>query len=182
MSSTLTDELVHCSTCGADYAVGEWPFCHGDPSAHGIPSGGFIRGNAKKAPETVIFRNAHGEIMIPGSNQDPTPPGFEREEVSGVFATRQLQKRLDQQSRDQREKAQEANEPFLDFKRKRRHEALRQKMKHMSRAGRDFARVAIEKTNSRATGKRYDPGNHVLAYEQNNPKYNDRTTGWKDRG
>lgn len=171
---------IPCTRCGGTYAIGDWPLCNGDPSQHARPSGGFFLGNAKKAPETVIFRDRRGQIIIPGTNQDPTPAGCRREEISGVFETRKLQKELDRQSRDQHEMAQERNEPINEFRRKQRQSELRRKMSQMSPAGRDFARVAIEKSNAKAR-KRYDPGNHVVAYEQNNPSHNSEATGWKDK-
>jgi hypothetical protein len=111
----MTDGLNNtytCETCGAPLEVGQWPFCRGNPDAHGQPSfmaardaipGGVVLENYGPEPvrffshgERRRYMKAHGLreterfAALPGTDKDPQgvphPNGYRDLSAAAIIA------------------------------------------------------------------------------------------------
>lgn len=53
---------MKCDDCGAEYGIGDWPFCKGDPRGHGKPHG-----------QLSSFKERWDECVAPPPNEDFKP-------------------------------------------------------------------------------------------------------------
>lgn len=87
-----------CPDCGHTPGIGEWPLrCKGSADGHAL--GRFWKQDASihQSEKVVVFRNAQGEVRIPGRADRPMPEkyaaaGFVREELSSVAEIRKVEK------------------------------------------------------------------------------------------
>lgn len=175
--------MTTCKTCGTPYNIGDWPICGGDPSQHAVPSGSFRPGDAQTFSPVVVFKDRNGQLSYPGSNKDQTPNGYERVEINTTRGVRQLQKRMDTELKIEHEMVDMVEENAINKFRKTRRERLREKMKKMTPQGRQFAELAMKKTDEKPK-KSFRPASYIESFEydkSNREAHNDAVTGWKDR-
>ena len=157
--------------------------CGGDPSQHATPSGSFRPGDAQTFSPVVVFKDRKGNLSYPGSNRDRTPDGYERVEINTTRGVRQLQKQMDTELKIEREMVDMVEERSVNGFRKKRRERLREQMKKMTPQGRQFAELAMKKTDEKPK-RRFKPASYVESFEydkSNRAAHNDAVTGWKDR-
>src|SRR5260370_13623012 len=133
-----------CSTCGQRMAVGSWPFCN--------PGGGHdfvLASRAQRFRPVVIHRDASGHIRFPAHSNAPVPRGFRRVELRTVAQVRRFEREVNRIERDKADRLRSGEERYFGEVRSRLRSELRQAMQHMSAAGRDFARFAMEQNDAR---------------------------------
>lgn len=167
--------MTICDRCGAAIEIGDYPVCRGNPEDHRGGHGSMLVGNAARIDTVAYFKNARGEIYLPGRADERTPPGYERYETNQPADVRKLMKQMDTESRMQHELRQAQEEATTGEWRRQLRSDLRQKMQSMSPRGRDFAKLAIERSNNRAK-PRYSPGNHMVALEYNDSNHDQAMT------
>ena len=90
--------MIKCSKCGAELRIGDWPFCTGDPNAHGRPHGGTLLAAIHPSDRCTILRNPRtGEVRFPPRNDTPIHPkyaaqGFIKEEIRTPQEMRAVEK------------------------------------------------------------------------------------------
>jgi len=162
--------MTTCENCGGPVEIGDFPLCRGNPADHKGGHGSMLIGNAARIDTVVYFKNSKGEVCLPGRNDEATPRGYERCETTQPSEVRGLLKRMDTESRIQHEMSQMRQEIAMNEQRTALRSELRRQMQSMSPRGRDFARLAIERTNNRAR-PRFEPGNHMVALEYNDSNH-----------
>src|SRR5262245_12826412 len=66
-----------CNECGGAVRIGDWPICNGLRDAH-VPA----RPSRHDFEAIVVFRDAHGNVRVPGKSSAKPPRGWRREEVT----------------------------------------------------------------------------------------------------
>lgn len=114
----------------------------------------------------VYFENARGEKKYPGRYNDPTPPGYERRELTTTHDVRKFQRVMDTESRIEHEVHESKCAEMEENWRKTRRERMFSKLNAMgaSQAGIDFAKMAVERNDSKPK-KKYNPGNYIAPFE-----------------
>lgn len=125
------------------------------------------------ASSMTIFRGPDGQISVPWDDKTPCPKGYEREEIRGARAVRQIERELDAKDIARHRRFQENRQKL--FRHDQRREDLKQiisqgvttkrdaqgnvKTIHVTEFGRKLAREALRRMDSAPTD-RYDPGNY----------------------
>lgn len=152
-----------CAKCGRLLRMGMWPTCRFGREDHGA----IFRGNAQRFdPVVVHFNPTTGKYRCPGSTDAKVPSGFVKQELRTIGEVRKFQKAENENQRklvDQRVGRANLRRDMIE---QRNRPSLRSAMAHMSEFGRDFARLAIDKSNASRT-RTYDPGVFIDAFENN---------------
>lgn len=136
---------------------------------------------AQATEPTVVHRNAAGEIRFPGRADAPVSPGFEKVELRN-----QRERDRFERERNAHENAKEAiyrenrERVYSEVERQNRSD-LRARMATMSNLGRDFARLAMERSNHKPR-PRFDAGFHLEANHldaSNRAGECSERTGWR---
>jgi hypothetical protein len=109
--------------------------------------------------------------------------GFVKKELRTIREVEQFERQMNAKIRSETDQHRENEERHYQEARAKLRGELRQAMQHFSNFGRDFARVAMERTDSRKR-KTNDPGFHVqiLHFDQSNREaYRDSRTNWQRR-
>lgn len=69
---------MKCEECNGELEIGDWPYCNGDPQDH-VRQGQL--GNAFFEP-IVVFKDAQGNVRVPGHSGAKPPKGFEKVEIN----------------------------------------------------------------------------------------------------
>lgn len=149
--------VTRCSVCQQELAIGDWPYC---------PHGPAYSRNAQSFDPVLVYRDASGHVRFPGRNSGPAPKGYEpvylrtRREVDRF--TQSMNTRERERYFRHKERSEAAFATFLSDARS----ALRQRMQHMSPAGRALAEAAM-RTHDRQpdVNPNFDPGCHFEAFE-----------------
>lgn len=110
----------------------------------------------------VYYLNAAGQVRIPGSSNLPTPPGHTRCEVTTLHELRKLEGRCSREEQSKLSNRKEYQEAMEQAETSENRRELRAAMEHMSPAGKEFARLAMERGNARRPpGYSHDLGFHL---------------------
>jgi hypothetical protein len=170
--------VTTCPKCGAELHRGDWPFCDA-PGGHGS----VFNVNAARFEPVLVFEDAGGNVRFPGSHDDPVPPGFAKRELRTIHEVRAFENRMNREERARWERHQEAEHNAWSAAEKERRAQLRAEMQHMSAAGRDFARYAMEQ-NDRRPRENFDPGFRIAVFSDdasNREAHRSERTGWAGR-
>lgn len=118
----------------------------------------------------VYFMNKNGEVRIAPSSNLPTPKGHTRCEVTTLHELRQLEKRVSREERSKISLNREISEQLDAEEHAQNRRDLRHAMESMSEAGKDFARLAMEKSNRKRDYSGYDPGMHFYILHNDDRK------------
>jgi len=119
------------------------------------------RGTDSTITPFVYYLNAAGEVRIPGASNLPTPPGHTRCEVTTLGELRRLEGRCSREEQSKLSARKELQEYYESQEIAENRRELRAAMEHMSPAGRDFARLAMERNNERrSAGRSHEIGYH----------------------
>lgn len=166
--------MSNCQQCGEPIEIGDWPYC-----PHGSTVGRFAQG----FEPVIVHRDADGNVRLPANRNAPVPEGFERVELTNVNQVRQLEGKMNADSKRQWEQWKEReSEHFSELQREGRRE-LRERMKHMSPMGRMFAEYAMAR-NDRRSQPGYEPNFFVEVFSMdasNREAWRDAETGWRAR-
>lgn len=138
---------------------------------------------AQATAPTVIHRNAQGEIRFPGRADAPLPAGFEKVELRTLKERDRFER--EQNSRENRKQAEyrENRERMYSQVERQNRSDLRSRMASMSNLGRDFARLAMERSNNKPR-PRFDAGFFIESSHLNASNRGgecSERTGWKRR-
>jgi len=150
--------------------------------------GTLAHSNARRFDPVTVFRKPDGTYALPGRSNDPTPAGMQRVELTSASAVRRFEKEENSRVKHIKEESLEREDRmFTPFKKQRR-EALKKKMETFSGLGRQFAEVAMKKSDERPSlsekACKFDPNFHVQAFSMdagNRLPFNDVDTGLKDK-
>lgn len=151
--------MSRCSVCNQELQIGQWPYC-----PHGWVSGSL----AQPFDPVLIYRDRSGHVRFPGRNQGETPKGYEPVYLRTRSEVDRFTKSMNTRERERYFRHQERHEArFAEWQASARSE-LRQKMQHMSPAGRALAEAAIRAHDHQSdVNPRFDPGCHFEAFEYN---------------
>lgn len=142
--------MAKCGSCGQELEIGDFPFC---------PHGSVFERNANFSP-IVIHQDAEGNVSFPGRSDVPPRPGYQRVELNTTAEVRAFERQYNQRMRAEHYAGREEKEQIESAITAQRRSDLRMAMQGMSRFGRDFARIAMEKSNDKRRGT-FDPGFRV---------------------
>lgn len=176
-----------CWDCGQQ-AI---PFPEGRPcplcvAADSAP--GFLRRGRDAQPfdPVLIFEDAQGNIRFPGRNDAPAPEGFKPVKLTDIRQVRKFERQMNDRERVRHEIAIEGERTAFSEVQRRNREELRAAMRHMTPAGRELARAAMEEGDRQDSQPRgsFDAGFHIEVFSQdsgNREAYRDERTDWKSR-
>lgn len=147
-----------CSDCKKELQHGDWPFCNGTGE-----HGSVFEVNAQRFDPVVVFKSADGRVRTPGRSDAPTPEGFARVELKTVREIRAFERQMNMSEHSKHEASREKDSRACEAARTQLRGELRMAMQGMSNEGRDFARLAMERTNNRKK-ERFDAGFRVEAF------------------
>ena len=139
--------------------------------------------NAQRFTPIVLDESPTGEFSYPMAPDAPVPPGFSRREIRTFAEADACLKRVNALERRKIEARIEMEHASLAENEGRNHSDLRQRMAQMSRAGRDFARYAMERVESRRP-RTFEPNVvlEVREYDRSSrDPHEDRKTNWRER-
>lgn len=118
----------------------------------------------------VYFEDANGRVIPAAATHAIPPNGYARREAFTFTDMRKLEARMNQQELDVREKFTEHEQSQREYMIAQERRDLRTMMSHMSELGKDFAREAMRRNDTRLTvyDNRKHPGIHLeaLNYDQ----------------
>lgn len=129
----------------------------------------------------VIHRSADGTISVPAAPDAPLREGYTKVELRTLREVRQIEHEMNSHARMEHEASSERRENFAAQQARERRANLLTQMK--TQFGRDFARVAMERNDSRR-GPAYEPGGYFEVFSNdrsNQEHYRDERTGWRGR-
>ncbi len=138
--------------------------------------------HAQASEATVIHRSASGELRFPGRADAPVPAGFEKVELRTVRERDRFEREQNQTENRKHSDFMELRERSYAEVERRNRSDLRSEMARMSNLGRDFARLAMERSNQKPQ-PRFDAGFHLDVNHQdarNRGEVSERT-GWKKK-
>lgn len=114
----------------------------------------------------LIYRDRSGHVRFPGRNSGPVPKGYEPVYLRTRSEVDKFTKSMNARERERYFRHQERHEArFAQWTANARSE-LRQKMQHMSPAGRALAEAAMrDRDHSSNVDTGFDPGCHFEAFE-----------------
>jgi hypothetical protein len=135
---------------------------------------------AAQTEATVVHRNAQGELRFPAQADAPVPPGFEKVELRTVGERDRFERQQNHRENQTHAEFLENRERTYSEVEKQNRSDLRARMQSMSNLGRDFARLAMEKSNQKPRW-RFDAGFHIETNHQDASSRGERSerTGWK---
>lgn len=163
-----------CKDCGQELEIGSWPYC-----PHGSTRGTFAAG----FDPVVIHRDAQGNFRYPAHVNAPIPEGFQKVELRTTHEVRAFEAEVNQRERAKADMNLSQRESAFSLQQAARRRDLRSDMNHMSEQGRDFARLAMDRTNNRRAVPR-DVGFHLDVFSNNSSNrevHRDAKTDWKGR-
>jgi hypothetical protein len=175
----MLSTVNRCSECGGEIEVGDWPFCNGNPARHVPADGRFAAG----FDPVVIHRDAAGNIRYPANIHAPVPEGYQKVELRTVSEVRRFEAEVNQREHVKADQHHSAREAAFAAAQSIRRSDLRGKMRNMSAFGQDFARHAMERTDSSRPQPR-DVGFHLDVFSNdssNRETHRDARTDWKGR-
>lgn len=133
----------------------------------------------------LVYRDKSGHIRFPGRNQGVTPKGYEAVYLRTSTDVRKFERQMNARERERYFEHKERHERrFEEWTRNARSE-LRQKMQHMSPAGRALAEAAMrEGDRDSGVDMRFDAGFHLnaFAYDSGSREaWIDKDNGYKPR-
>jgi hypothetical protein len=165
--------------------------------------GTLAHSNAQRFDPVTVFKKPDGTYCLPGRSNDPTPAGMQRVELNSASAVRRFEKEENSRVKRLKEESLEREDLFFSPFKKARRDLLRQQVEgsmpinrpdgkkiyhKFSGAGREFAEVAMKKSDERSSlsqkACKFNPNFHVQAFSMdsgNRLPFNDIDTGLKDR-
>jgi putative FmdB family regulatory protein len=141
------------------------------------------QGRGEFANPVVIHVSADGQnFRFPGAPDARIPDGFVKKELKTIREIESFERQFNAKLRSDADRHHEHEEREFSQIRARLRSELRQRMQHMSPAGRDFAEFAM-KHNDNLPRKKTDCGFHVaiLHFDASQNPQIDKSTGWKKR-
>lgn len=140
---------------------------------------------AQSFDPVLVFRDKAGNIKFPGRNSSRAPKGFEPVYLRTTSEVRKFEGQMNARERERYfEHAEKREGNFAPMLRARR-DQLRAAMRHMTAAGQDFARTAIQDSDScSSVNMRFDANFHLDAFSQDSgsrDEWRDRDTGQRGR-
>jgi phage FluMu protein Com len=136
---------------------------------------------AQPTEPTVVHLNAAGEVRFPGRSDAPLPPGFEKVELRTIRERDRFERSINARENGKYAIYMENRERvYAEVERQNRSD-LRARMTNMSNLGRDFARVAMERSNNKPR-PRFDAGFMIEANHMNASNRGgecSERTGWR---
>lgn len=167
-----------CPSCGHELHIGDFPFC--EPGGGHSPARSV---NAALFDPVVIHRDAAGNIRYPANIHAPVPEGYQKVELRTVGEVRRFEAEVNQREHASADQHHSAREAAFAAAQSNRRSDLRGKMRNMSAFGQDFARHAMERTDSSRPQPR-DVGFHLDVFSNdssNREVHRDERTDWKGR-
>ncbi|MGE0377245.1 MAG: zinc ribbon domain-containing protein [Planctomycetaceae bacterium] len=122
-----------------------------------------------------------GAFRVPGAGDARVPDGFERRELRTIREIEKFESQANRYERSRSDMAAHRENMREDAVMGPNRSDLRRMMQHMSPAGRDLARVAMEQ-NAKRRRQAYDCGVHFEVLHQdrsNREEHRDVRTNWK---
>ena len=167
-----------CEKCGTELRIGDWPYCDA-PGGHSSVRGTFAAG----FDPVVIHRDAQGNIRYPAHVNAPVPEGYQRVELRTTHEVRRFESEVNQRERAKADISLSQRESAFSVAQGQRRRDLRSDMAHMSALGKDFAQVAMDRSNNRRAVPR-DVGFHIDVFSNNSSNrevHRDAKTDWKGK-
>lgn len=129
---------------------------------------------AQSSNPTVYYKNAKGQIYTPSNSDRPVPKrlqaqGYEKVEIKTYRDRDRFYRDMNSQiSNEHHDYAEKDYEAYRNAQSGNRSE-LRAMMNHMTPEGRDFARFAMERNDSR-NNERFNAGVHIDSWENDFPR------------
>ncbi len=139
--------------------------------------------NAQGFEPIVYFEDANGKVVVPGASHARPRAHQVRKEARNIRELEKLEKRVNRQERDKAEQSLHNRQVGRALDETARRRVLRSQMESMDAFGRDLARAAMERTDSRPEVL-HEPDVHfdILHNDQGNrDPHVDARTGWRDR-
>lgn len=131
-----------------------------------------LRSRHQNLSAFIYYEAADGSVMPASATHEEVPSGYARREAQTITEMRALERRMNRQELDKRERWIESEQAMAEYAQSQARAELRQRMQSMSQLGQDFARHAMEKNNHRQThyDRRVDPGIHIHLLHNNERK------------
>lgn len=176
----LIDVRCQSESCGTVFEhvrpLSEWPNtppcvqCGGPTEQTHLP-----RQTQWSVEPVVVFRAPDGSYRFPGDAHGQSVKqyeklGYERQEIRGAAEMRSFERRMNQIEYSRAQRQVEARQRQREEREKVTRSALYEQMKSMSNIGRDVARAAMARNDSKPRERAHAPGFHseVYAYDRSN--------------
>lgn len=131
----------------------------------------------------VLHKKPDGTYSVPAHRDAPVPSGYERVELRNAADVRAAEKSMEREEYAKWEAKAEREGRFFSERERMMRSELRDKMRHMSQAGRDFALHAMRQNDNRERAK-FQSNVYFDAFandSSNRDAHRDETTGWRPK-